>query len=76
MKPMCMDLKQFQIILQWTQDLVLHKNLVIIQQLKATSSKEKQQQQQQQKETEKSFLGHDMSTFFHLHGKHGTWWDD
>ena len=36
------------------QDLVLHKNLVIIQQFKATSSKEKQQQQQwqQQKETE------------------------
>lgn len=33
------------------QDLVLHKNLVIIQQLKATSSKAKQQQQQQ-KETE------------------------
>lgn len=33
------------------QDLVLHKNLVIIQQFKATSSKEKQQQQQQ-KETE------------------------
>lgn len=32
------------------QDLVLHKNPVIIQQLKATSSKEKQQQQQ--KETE------------------------
>ena len=32
------------------QDLVLHKNLVILQQLKATSSKEKQQQQQ--KETE------------------------
>lgn len=31
------------------QDLVLHKNLVIIQQLKATSSKAKQQQQ---KETE------------------------
>lgn len=30
------------------QDLVLHKNLVIIQQLKATSSKAKQQQ----KETE------------------------
>ena len=34
------------------QDLVLHKNLVIIQQFKATSSKAKQQQQQQQKETE------------------------
>lgn len=50
MKPMCMDLKQFQIILQWMQDLVLHKNLVIIQQFKATSSKAKQQQQQ--KETE------------------------
>lgn len=33
------------------QDLVLHKNLVIIQQFKATSSKAKQQQQQQ-KETE------------------------
>lgn len=32
------------------QDLVLHKNLVIIQQFKATSSKAKQQQQQ--KETE------------------------
>lgn len=34
------------------QDLVLHKNLVIVQQFKATSSKAKQQQQQQQKETE------------------------